>query len=1098
MFRLPPMDFKSFVLSMLLFNFAAAFGVYSMYRMDVSFFVQTRNVSEAMHNTITAQAVTVDLQTLFSDLRIAANHLEVRSFLDNPTPANRASVESEFANLCAISGAYDQVRLLDTSGDELIRVNSNSGKPAAVPRDALQNKGNRYYFIEAMKLRPGAVYVSPFDLNIENGRVERPFKPMLRVCMPIVARDGTRDAVIILNYLGQRILDDIVRRNPPNMEVALLNEDGYWLLSADKDQEWGFMLDDRRDVSFASAHPETWSMIRESDQGQFMRPEGEYTFRTIELAPGGTVKVVSNPRRWKLVHFMPKSTVDAGISPLRTQYLGLFFGLFLFILFGAMTRARYKYSRVKYTNMLEEARKEADAANAAKSDFLARMSHEIRTPMNAVIGLTHLALKTELSPKQTDYLRKISSSANSLLGIINDVLDYSKIEANRITIERTDFRLDDVLDNIINMLGLQAEQKGLEFYLMVDSGVPNLLIGDPMRLGQVVLNLVGNAIKFTESGQALLTIETEEEQEGQVALRFLVQDSGIGISQDKIDKLFQPFSQADDSTTREFGGTGLGLAICKRLVEMMGGTLEVASEPGTGSTFTFLIPFQLPSGIAKEAHFPDTIKDLRVLVVDDSSMSRIVLKKTLESFSLEVVTAGHAREALDLLRENDRANPFDLVITDWRMPEISGTELIRMVKQKKALRNPPKTILITAYGHEEAQHKVSEIKADGLILKPFSRSFLFDTIMEIFAPDDYLQQSSRQASAAPSQPLTTCCGRLLLAEDNEINQQVAKEILEDAGFSVVIVNNGREAVEMVRRETFDAVLMDIQMPVMDGLEATRIIRSEDRFKDLPIIAMTAHALIGDREKSLQSGLTEHVTKPIDPDQLIKVLVHLLPEEPKQQPSPGQTDAAEPTVPSIPTINTEKGLARVRGNYTLYRKLLVGFVKKGRPDREQLDTHLSRGEWNEAATLAHSMKGAAGNLGAEVLFRLLSDMETAIKDKHRIPEELMEEFDLELARMEDAILPWAPETPEPEPEQRTINAQELEKLRPQLLDLAELMRLHDVSALKSYKIIKPHLDNVAPGESHKLDKALDAFNYSEAQRICSLLLQQCQSEEVSDG
>jgi signal transduction histidine kinase/CheY-like chemotaxis protein len=675
-------------------------------------------------------------------------------------------------------------------------------------------------------------------------------------------------------------------------------------------------------------------------------------------------------------------------------------------------------ARLAMLNMmkdLDEARSEAEDATKAKSEFLANMSHEIRTPMNAIMGMAHLAMKTDLTPKQYDYLKKVDISAKSLLGIINDILDFSKIEAGKMDMEAVDFQLEETLDNISTLVGIKTQEKGLELLFKTDSAVPRALVGDPLRLGQILINLSNNAVKFTDTGEIVVAVELVKKDQAQVSLKFSVRDSGIGMTAEQAAKLFQPFAQADSSTTRKYGGTGLGLTISKRLAEMMGGKIWVESQAGRGSTFSFTANFGLGKETAKKRFKPASeLRGMKVLVVDDNATSRSILQEMLESFSFEVFLASSGEEGITELEGANAGRPFELVIMDWKMPGMDGIEASKRIKNHKGLSKIPPIILVTAYGREEVMQQAEQVGLAGFLIKPISPSMLFDAIMQAFG--EALPETSRvtQRHEQEAEALKHIQGaRVLLVEDNEINQQVAREILEGAGLVVALATNGQEAVNAVKANNYDAVLMDVQMPVMDGYEATRKIREWQRIaqssklkaanssemsasslqpltSNIPIIAMTAHAMAGDEDKSLQAGMNGHVTKPIDPDQLFATLQKWIqPGENRasvQRPVVSVAPSGEDKVVSIeeelpetlPGFDLADGLKRLQGNKKLYRKLLLdfatGYNESGIEIREALDAQ----DFDRAHSLVHNLKGLAGNLSATDLQAAAVNMEKLVK------------------------------------------------------------------------------------------------------------------------
>ncbi|MBF0420742.1 MAG: response regulator [Magnetococcales bacterium] len=1056
------------------------------------------------------------ISSVIFDLEFLAGSGFLRDYIQDPTNERFLhDLEARFSMVAHKRRNYDQVRYLDRTGQEIVRINSDrTGHIQVVPADQLQNKGQRDYFRNAMNHPGASIHISRFDLNVENGSVQEPWKPTIRFSKPVFNKNGEKQGIVVLNFLGDVLLDVIQetfdrRRN----KFYLVDQEGYFLLSPDKGETWGFMFGKKSNL--ATQMPSLWSYMGTKLSGDFELSDGHYFFNTVSLSSIGEFIGSNNNQQWKILIFHEKTRliqkewftgpslialVAAGFIVLLVTWTmtmasvlreriekerkdalrelefqqkaldehaivssadvkgNILYVNDKFVSISGFSREelignnhrmvksgehslefyrhiwktiangrpwsgeiknktkngdfywvqativpflnqkgkpfRYVSIRTDLTPLknleeeLKQAKEKAEDAAKAKSEFLANMSHEIRTPMNAIIGMSYLALKSGLSRKQHDYISKIQTSAQSLLGIINDILDFSKIEAGKLSMEAIEFRLDEVLDQLSGIVSIKAEEKNLELLFDRAPQLPNVLVGDPIRLGQILINLTNNAIKFTEKGDIFIGVELLERNQDRVQLRFKIRDTGIGMTPEQTEKLFQAFSQADTSITRKYGGTGLGLSICKKLVEMMNGEIAVQSEAGKGSVFTFTAWFGVrPEPAKRFALLATELKDMPVLVVDDHEGSQNVLGSILESFSCKPHIVSTGQEAIDVLTSKETApmeTHFRLVLMDWKMPDMSGMETIRIIRSRVTIATQPKIILVTAYGREDVFQEAEAVGVDGIMTKPVNPSQVFDTIMTAFGREDHRVHLKHQPVARDADAIQGILGAsVLLVEDNAINQQVATELLQEYGVHVTIANNGKEAVAMAGQEAFELILMDIQMPEMDGYEATRRIRQQATREKLPIVAMTANALEGDREMSLNAGMNDYLTKPIHPDLLFDALVKWIPKRNRgiqPQPKRQQEVTAQSLLPSsLPGIHMQEALLRVNGNQQLLSKLLYTFARDYTGIHDKVRALLAEKEYPEVQRIVHTIKGIAGSLGAKDLNATAAAIENSLRN-----------------------------------------------------------------------------------------------------------------------
>jgi len=642
------------------------------------------------------------------------------------------------------------------------------------------------------------------------------------------------------------------------------------------------------------------------------------------------------------------------------------------------------------TKAMQTAMLRAEASTRMKSAFLANMSHEIRTPLNAIIGMSRLALNREPSPVLRNYLDKIHGAGEHLLGVINDILDFSRIEAGKLQLETVPFELEETLAQLANLLDLRMQSRRLELVFRVGPGVPQRLVGDPLRLGQVLINLTGNAVKFTDQGEIVVAVEAVENAHGRVTLVFSVTDTGIGMTQEQVGRLFQSFTQADSSTTRKYGGTGLGLSISRQLVELMGGAITVSSTPGAGSCFSFTLPLGVADEQPGERDLPRAgLHGLRALVVDDSAAARAALVEMLASLGVHADSVASGEDALARMAQAlDDGRPYRCVLMDYLMPGLDGVETIRRIHGSALGEAAPAILMVSACARDTVIAEQGALPVDAFLHKPVAPALLYRSLLQIVQPQ--APQGGTRAGAPPLLDLPRLDGaRILLAEDNANNREVALDFMAAARMQVDVAFNGAEAVRMAKAGDYDLVLMDIQMPELDGLSAARELRADPRLRGLPIVAMTAHALPSDRALSRLAGMNDHVTKPIDPDLLFCTLLKWIDPDRlhgRPLPVPGSQaavrEAAAPSVaadlPALPGIDWRLALDSVDGSRARLQKRAGSFIREYAQAPAILHEALEAGDYPRQQSLAHNLKSSAAYVGALELATLAGRLETDLR------------------------------------------------------------------------------------------------------------------------
>ncbi|MGB4499525.1 MAG: response regulator [Methylococcaceae bacterium] len=933
-----------------------------------------------------------DHEAVNAAILILKNHLKSAAFeinvlknatiliktIDSPTSENLNILQNRFVNFAENSHNLLQVRWIDNSGKEKVRVDMQNNKGIIISDEKLLDKSDRYYFKETQNLSDNEIYISPLDLNIENGKVIIPYQPTFRIAVALFNSKHQRQGILILNFCGENFLSDVISSVGNRADkFLLLNSQGYFLHSSDESEKWGFALNKPMNT-FAYTDPEMWQDIHASSnnrirfRGDVWTWESVYPHAEINKHLADFNSPVENKERWICIIYTDREEIQKELDEFMGELILPVLFMTMLSLWISIWIAKSRYQIEKLTHSLIERTQSAEAASLAKANFLSNMSHEIRTPMNAILGLTFILEKSNLSQDDKALLGKIHTAGKSLLGIINNVLDISKIEAGKFDLEISVFNLHDILDNLATIMTFNASEKNIDLIIHPPIGVHvNRLKGDSLRLQQVLVNLIGNAIKFTHQGHIDVTITVLECNENSVYLHFSVSDTGDGIPKDVQETIFTSFSQADNSITRRYGGTGLGLTISRQLVELMGGEITLTSEEAKGSDFSFNLRFDYID--ANDTIYPDN-KSIDILIADDNEIVRNALLSITKILGWSAVAVDSGEAALHYVSTHKNHDiKQEVILLDWQMPNMDGLITAKAIHEKMAnAKKKPIVIMVTAYEKRFLDEYPDADIFDAVLSKPVTASSLYDAISKAMRGNKQLELQKQISTPVRGKRLEG--RRLLVVDDNEINLEVASLIFEAEGAVVAKMDNGYNAVEWLKSnpKAIDIILMDIQMPIMNGYEATRLIREIPELTNLPVVALSAGVFKSQIELAKSVGIDDFIAKPFDINAAVNLIAKLT----------GHINLDTICIDEIPSnsnsVDLEAAL-KIWGDIEIYKRYLLKFST----ECELLLNAITNENAEEFARLIHKTKGAAKMLGLIEIDSITHEMDELLKENQDI-------------------------------------------------------------------------------------------------------------------